>query len=184
MEPLGLKDRLDIIAKFLGIFASIAGGFIWLNTYAKEVNQRLSDRQKETIRYHELYNGKEMTDAREIFAVIKAEVYKEAAPQIANFKSPQQADDEGPKLVQNIMKEKISKPENKTEIIRILKFFEQLNIFIEMNMCENESAKKLFKGDAYEIYYLVAGYVEDTRRRNPEFANGLQRLAYETGYKQ
>ncbi len=183
MESLSLKDKLEITAKFLGIFASIAGGFIWLQTYVKDVNQRLTDRQKETIRYHEVYNSKELLAARETFAELKAKAFEKAGPQIALFRSPQQVDAEAPKLLRASMSENIAAVENKTEIPRLINFFEQLDVCIEFELCDAESARKLFKGEAYDIYYMLAGYIDSKRRRIPEYASGLARLGYETGYE-
>ena len=183
MEPLSLKDKLEITAKFLGIFASIAGGFIWLQTYVKDVNQRLTDRQKETIRYHEVYNSKELLAARETFAELKAKAFEKAGPQIAMLRSPQQVDSEAPKLLRASMAENIATVENKTDIPRLINFFEQLDVCIEVELCDAESAQKLFKGEAYDIYYMLAGYIDSKRRRIPDYASGLARLGYETGYE-
>lgn len=182
MESLSLKDKLEIAAKFLGIFASIAGGFIWLQTYVKDVNQRLTDRQKETIRYHEIYNSKELLAARETFAEFKADAFEKVGPQIKNFRSLKQVDEETPKLLRASMIQLIATAENKTDIPRLINFFEQLDICIEFEMCDAESARQLFKGEAYDTYYMLAGYIDSKRRRIPEYASGLKRLGYETGY--
>jgi len=184
VEQLSVKDKLEIVAKFIGITASIAGGFIWLQTYVKDVNQRLTDRQKETIRYHELYNSKEMLSARETFAEFQVKVFETTMPKILAFRNPRQADEEGPKLMHNAMNELIRSAANKTDIPRLINFYEQLGACIEFELCDGEPAKKLFKSEAYELHYLLGGYIDVKRRYNPEYATGLRELAYETGYDQ
>ncbi|MEX0953645.1 MAG: hypothetical protein WDZ83_00355 [Rhizobiaceae bacterium] len=182
-DSLSLKDKLEITAKFIGIFASIAGGVIWLNTYMRDVNQRLTDRQKETIRYHELYNGELLLSARETFARYRASAYEEAMPQIRKFLSPAQVDKEAPKLLRNAMSKRISAEPQRLDIPRLINFYEQLAVCIDLEMCEPESARRLFKGGAYEVYYLLVGHIDSKRRHDPGFAKGLEMLGYESSYE-
>ncbi|TIO79342.1 MAG: hypothetical protein E5X74_10090 [Mesorhizobium sp.] len=182
-ESLSLKDKLDIAAKFIGVFASIAGGVIWLNTYVKDVNQRLTDKQKETIRYHELYNGEMLLSARETFAIYRAKAFAEAMPEISKFRSPRQADEQAPVLLRAAMTKQILAEPQKSEIPRLVNFYEQLSVCIDLEMCDGASARRLFKGDAYDIYYLLAGYIENKRLRDTSYAVGLEQLGYETAYE-
>ncbi|MCB1492422.1 MAG: hypothetical protein KDJ77_11610 [Rhodobiaceae bacterium] len=180
MAELSLKEKLDITAKFLGIFASIAGGAIWLQAYVKDVNQRITDRQKETIRYHELYNSQNMLAARETFAQFRANAFDALGPQLSSIRSPRQADEEVPKILRAEMDRQIAATENKTHIPRLITFFEQLHVCIDVGLCDAESARMLFKGEAYELNFLLAGYIDAKRRHNPDFGAGLEDLGYET----
>lgn len=179
MEAMSIKDKLDVTAKFISIIASILGGFFWLHTYKQDVDRRLTEQQKETIRYHELYNSKEMLAARETFANLRAEAFRQATPVIRQFRNQKQIDEQGPKLQQAAMLKLISDADTKTDIPRLVNFYDQLGVCVKFKMCDPEAARLLFKGEAYDMLYILGGYIKAKRLRYPDFASSLEELGYD-----
>jgi hypothetical protein len=115
-----------------------------------------------------------MITLRDQFEAIKKEAFTKV--DVGKAVSLQQVDSLE-KQIQDTANSLIEERNHGLEMRRLVEYFDSLSQCIDINICDENAAKRLFHEEAYDIKYVLASFINSVQKLRPTFANGLAKLA-------
>jgi hypothetical protein len=121
---------------------------------------------EQTLNFYKLYNGKPFTDYREKMtkALVK---HKDVLNQAAGSEAS---------LLQ-VQSDLLKNEDAAMELLLLFDFFDGVEVCVTAKVCDDETAVKLFKPRALDLYVNFYQYMMMQRAdSNPDFGTGLQAI--------
>jgi hypothetical protein len=125
-----------------------------------------ASRVEQTLNFYKLYNAKPFTDYRE-----------KMTDELVKHKDDLNRAALSEASLLKVQSDLIKNDNVATELLLLFDFFDGVAVCVTAKVCDDETAVKLFKPRAMDLYVNFYQYMMMQRASNPDFGLGLQAIA-------
>jgi hypothetical protein len=176
-REMSVKDQWDVMFKAIGLVSILLAAFATWYTYSKDVAQRLSDAQKQAFQLYILYISPNFSADRQALAEIRTDASRLVADQIKTISNANAASSERERLLKSITMNAILTGKKGESARRIIGFFDQAAICVEIHQCDRVGVYRLFHEEAYLQYEALSDLIAQWRLTQPDLGRGMEALS-------
>jgi hypothetical protein len=170
------KPISDIVVSWVTALGVISAVVFGMNKYNSALSAQVSDKDLATLTFIERYNGSDMLKTRRNLQGTIDHLVTELDVTLNDAINLDHVMFLGPNFYKERIVEQLRADGTFEDARHIIRFFDEVWICIDLELCNHKSAERFFTDEAYRYYYVLEQQIKDFRRTSPDFGEGLGML--------